>query len=786
MIPAQNHLIHSRYYSPYVYFCRPMKQSRFSVFRNFLFALFLLTGTTLFSQDGSIKGHLYDKETGEAISFASVRIDGTDQGSLSDLDGFFVITNLNEGSYNLIITFLGYDTLTSQVTLLKNQDKSLKLYLQETAIELQTVNVSASREIRRTEVNVSKISVTPKEIKAMPSAGGEPDIVQYLQVLPGVISTGDQGGQLYIRGGSPVQNKMLLDGMTIYNPFHSIGFFSVFETEAIKTADVYTGGYGAEYGGRISAIVDLKTREGDKTRYGGLVSVSPFQVKGLFEGPIIKFDPEKEASGSLLLTGKHSYLDKTSPALYSYASNDSLGLPYKYTDLYGKMSFLTGTGSKIDFFGFGFTDGVNLLNIANLDWTAGGGGINFKLIPQSSNVVISGTLGYSRYDINLQEADESPRQNTVGGFNAVLDFTSFGKNGQVSYGFDFNGFSTDFLFRNFLGLAVEQNENTTEIGGYVTGRRRLGPIIIEPGLRAHFYASLGTVSLEPRLGIKGNFSDNFRMKFAFGRYSQNLISSVSERDIVNLFVGFLSGPEERIFEPGTTTVTRDKLQKAWHALGGFEFDVADGWEANVEGYYKGFTQLISISRNKLSQEDPDFDTETGKAYGIDFSVKRQTGKYYLWATYSLGFVRRNDGEQIYSPHFERRHNINVVANYSLGRTWELGLRWNYGSGFPFTLTQGFYGQHNLLDGIDTDYLTTNPGLGIVYSDTRNSGRLPDYHRLDISLKKTFVISKNANFEILATVTNVYNRDNIFYFDRIRYERVDQLPFIPSLTAKLDF
>lgn len=763
-----------------------MKQIRFSLLKFAILFLAITCSSALFGQGGSIKGHLYDKESGEAVSFASVRIAGSDQGALSNLDGFFVLANLKGGTYDLVITYLGYDTLTTQVTILENQDKTLKLYMVETSIELQTINVSASSEIRRTEVNVSKISITPKQIKAMPSAGGEADIVQYLQVLPGVISTGDQGGQLYIRGGSPVQNKMLLDGMTIYNPFHSIGFFSVFETEAIKTADVYTGGYGAEYGGRISAIVDLKTREGDKTRYGGLVSASPFQVKGLLEGPIIKFDPEKEASGSFLLTGKHSYLDKTSPVLYKYASNDSLGLPYRYTDMYGKMSFLTGAGSKIDFFGFGFSDGVNLLNIANLNWTAGGGGINFKLIPQSANMIISGTLGFSQYNINLTEANESPRENKVGGFNAVLDFTSFVKNGQFSYGFDFNGFSTDFLFKNFLGLSVEQNENTTEIGGYVTMRRKLGDLIIEPGIRAHFYASLGTISLEPRLGIKGNFSDNFRMKFAFGRYSQNLISSVNERDIVNLFVGFLSGPEERIFKPGTKVPTKDKLQKAWHALGGFEFDIAKGWEANVEGYYKGFTQLISISRNKLSQEDPDFDTELGKAYGIDFTLKRQTGKYFVWATYSLGYVRRDDGEQIYSPHFERRHNINLVANYSLGRTWEVGLRWNYGSGFPFTLTQGFYGQHNLLDGIDTDYLTTNPGLGIVYSDTRNSGRLPDYHRLDLSLKKTFVINKNTNFEIMATVTNAYNRDNIFYFDRIRYERVDQLPLIPSLTAKLDF
>jgi hypothetical protein len=158
----------------------------------------------------------------------------------------------------------------------------------------------------------------------------------------------------------------------------------------------------------------------------------------------------------------------------------------------------------------------------------------------------------------------------------------------------------------------------------------------------------------------------------------------------------------------------------------------------------------------------------------------------LWATYSLGYVKRDDGEQIYPTHFDRRHNVNLLASLNLGRSWEASVRWNYGSGFPFTLSQGFYGNFNLNDGIDSDVLTGNPDLGIIYSDTRNSGKLPDYHRLDFSIKKTIEINRNLLFEILASVTNAYNRENIFYFDRVRYTRVDQLPILPSLTLKVDF
>lgn len=755
------------------------------------FILTLMSLDNLSAQVGTLRGHIYDETTGQAISFASVVLENTDIRTVTDVDGFFNFPDIPAATYNLRIIFISYDTLRQVVTVTANQVKYLKLYMVEGSIELETINVSASLEQRRNEVNFSQITLTPQQIKALPAAGGEPDIAQYLQVLPGVISTGDQGGQIYIRGGSPVQNKVLLDGMTVYNPFHSIGFFSVFETEAIKSAEVMTGGFSAEYGGRISAIVDMKTREGDRSRYGGLVSASPFQVKGLLEGPIIPFDPAKEGSASFLLTGKHSYLDKTSPKLYDYATEDSLGLPYSYSDLYGKVSFLTGTGSKLDLFGFSFTDGANIrnanqINIADLNWDSGGGGVNFKLIPGSSNLIIEGTVAYSKYNIALQEADESPRRNSIGGFNALLDFTYFGKNNTFNYGFDLNGFTTDFTFRNALGVTLEQNENTTEIGGYVTLRHKAGSVIIEPGLRAQFYASLGDFSIEPRFAVKANFTDNFRVKFAAGKYSQNLISTVNERDVVNLFVGFLSGPEERIYKPGTTVETKDKLQKAWHALGGFEFDLNAGWEINVEGYYKKFSQLIGISRNKLKIEDPDFSTETGNAYGVDFSLSRQTSKTYLWATYSLGFVNRDDGEQIYPTHFERRHNVNLLASTHIGRTWEFSVRWNYGAGFPFTLTQGFYGQYGLLNGIDADVLTGNPDLGIIYSEKRNSGQLPDYHRLDMSLKKEFEINKNLIFEILASVTNVYNRGNIFYFDRVRYTRVDQLPILPSLTLKIDF
>ncbi|RLD19486.1 MAG: TonB-dependent receptor [Bacteroidetes bacterium] len=751
-----------------------------------LFIALTLT-SLLWGQTGTLRGNILDKETGEPIIYGTVLIEGTTVGTHTDLDGFFALSELEPGSYAIVATYIGYDTARLAFTIAADQVVYEKLYLSESAIQLETVQISGRRAEQRSEVYISKVTVTKSEIKAMPSTGGEPDIAQYLQVIPGVISTGDQGGQLYIRGGSPVQNKMMLDGMTIYNPFHSIGFFSVFETEIIQSADVLTGGFGAEHYGRISAVVDISTRAGNRSRVAGLVSVSPFQAKALIEGPVIKFDPEKDMSASFILTAKKGLLDQTSQTLYGYAS-DSLGLPYGYTDIYGKFSLLSGNGSQVDVFGFSFNDDVNFQGIAKLNWKSSGGGFNFKLIPSNSRLLIGGNISYSGYNIEMLEGDDEPRTSAINGFTAAMNFKYYGQNSELNYGFEINGYRTELAFRNFVGITIEEVSNSTEIGGFVSYRYITDRIIIEPGLRMQFYASLGEFSFEPRFAFKFKMGEKVRFKMSAGVYSQNLISTVNEKDIVNLFVGFLSDPEGELYEPGTTTDAPHKLQKSVHGIAGFEIDVTDRIQINIEPYIKSFTQLISLNRNKLSALDPNFQTENGKAVGLDLSGRYETPRLFVWATYSLGKVTRFDGEQTYPTHFDRRHNINFLFSWKFGGSllWEAGARWNYGSGFPFTQTQGFHGQQTFAEGLDTDVLTNNPDLGVIYTEERNGGRLPTYNRVDMSLKRRFILGEHMNLEIIASVTNVFDRENIFYFDRIEFQRVDQLPILPSLGVTLTF
>lgn len=751
------------------------------------FTFLFLLGMTIqvLAQNGSVRGNVYDKDTGEPVAFCNLVLQGTTYGTNTDLEGFFTITSVPAGKYKLVATYIGYDSVAVDVTITNGGIDYQSLYMSESGVNLTQVDVSAKRQEAKTEVKISKVTVTSRQIKALPSIGGEADIAQYLTVLPGVILTGDQGGQLYIRGGSPIQNKILLDGMTIYNPFHSIGFFSVFETEAIRSVDVLTGGFGAEYGGRISAIVDIKTREGNKKHLGGTISANPFLSKVLIEGPIKKLE-EGGGSTSFLVTAKHSYLEQTSKSLYSYA--DSTGLPYNFTDLYGKLSFVTPNGSKFNLFGFNFRDQVNFESLAKFDWSNFGAGANFSLIPPSSSFLIGGTVAFSNYDIELKEGDDEPRFSNIASYSAGLNFTYFNRDNELNYGFQFSGFNTDFRFRNFLGITIQQKDFTSELSAYAKYKHKAGNLVIEPGLRFQFYTAQSKVTIEPRLGLKYNVTDNFRLKAAGGVYTQNFVSTVNEEDVVNLFVGFLSGPEETIFKPGTTERTDDRLQRAIHAVGGFEVDLNRNLELNVEPYYKRFSQLINVNRNKLSEQDPEFSTETGDAYGIDFLLKYETRKFYLWMAYSLGFVNRFDGEQEYPTVFDRRHNLNFLGTYTFGhnRDWEFGLRWNMGSGFPFTQTQGFYGNFPLQDGISSDVLSQNANLGIDFANDRNGGRLPYYHRLDASIKKTFEFSKRSSLVVTAGVTNIYNRENIFFFDRVEYERQNQLPILPSIGITFKF
>ncbi|MDP2721925.1 MAG: TonB-dependent receptor [Bacteroidales bacterium] len=769
---------------------------------SFLFiSCLLFTQASLQAQDATIRGFLYEEESGEPAIFANVILAGTNYGASTDVNGYFLISKIPPGEYSLLVTYLGFDTLREQVSLSAGTLLNKKYYVKKGSVELETVTVSAERTEARTETKMSVVKISPKDIKQIPSVGGQADFAQYLQVVPGVVFTGDQGGQFYIRGGSPIQNKVMLDGMTIYNPFHSIGLFSVFETDLIRNADIYTGGYNAEYGGRISSVMDITTKDGNKKRMSGAVGASTFGARAMIEGPLKKQNSPDEGSASFVLSFKNSYLAESSKVFYSYV--DENGLPFNFADIYGKVTLSAANGSKVSLFGFNFTDKVNNYKaISDFGWNSFGGGSSFVVIPGRAPVLIEGLISYSKYETNVKSTTLNNRESSISGFNAAVNFTYFMGKNELKYGVELEGYKTIYKFRNYINAEINQTENTTQLGLYAKYKAIIGKVIIEPGFRLEWYASLAEASPEPRLAIKYNANDWFRLKFAGGIYSQNFIAASSDRDVVNLFYGFLSGPENLPSKFDGKEVT-SRIQKADHLILGAEFDLSNRINLNVEGYYKYFPQLTNINRNKLYTEGEaplgtpeveykDFILEKGNAYGLDMVLKYDYKKVYVWLVYSLGYVTRQYqdkyGEMVsYTPHFDRRHNVNFVFSYVTGpkREWEFGARWNLGTGFPFTQVQGFYESLTFPDGINSNVGTENGELGVIYGELYK-GRLPVYHRLDLDIKRNFFFSANTKLVADISVTNVYDRKNVFYVDLVTNRVVYQLPIMPSLGLSLYF
>ena len=650
-------------------------------------------------------------------------------------------------------------------------------------------------------------------MKKLPSAGGEPDIAQMLQVTPGVIFTGDQGGQLYIRGGAPSQTGILLDGVTIYNPFHTIGLYSVFETDAIRSVDVYSAGFNAQYGDRTSAILDIRTKDGNKNRLSGKLSASPVMARAMLEGPISKPKTDDGSSTTFLLSVKHSYLDQTSKPLYGgFSEIFNNGLPYSFTDLYGKVSFNGGNGSKLNVFGFDFDDRAKFLqpntaiDVADYKWNAIGAGATFVLSPSGSSALIDGKFAYSKYNINYAPANSLPQASGINGFEAGINFTNFLPGySQFKYGLQVSGFHTSLDYYNEYNTHSTLDRQNTEAALFATFRKDFGgKLIIEPGLRLQYYAALSKLSPEPRIGLKYNITDNIRLKAAAGLYSQALISTKSDRDIVNFFSGFLLSPDQTIYDQNGNAINNN-LQTAYHVAGGVEVDVHTV-EINLEPWFKNFTRVIELNRDKIQSSDPDYQAGTGKAYGLDLSAKYSKGRFYLWTAFSLqhvtntyliaqsitssnGVLTATSADQTFATPYDRRFNMNLLASYDLGkhREWEVSLRYNLGSPFPFTQTQGFYENLNLANGgLTANNLTQNGQVGLIYANEVNGGRLSWYHRVDASVRRRFRLTKLTNIEATLSVTNVLNRENIFYVDRIGGTRVYQLPLFPSLNITWNF
>ena len=735
------------------------------------FGILFLAGTFASAQNGIIRGHIIDRESGEGLAFALVQLNR--QATTTDDEGYFIFTHLKDTLYELTVQYLGYQTHAQSIDLSAGEVWYQKIRLSSDAINLGTVEVTGSNQ----QIPVSSLGnywITPDRIQQMPSLG-QGDLAQFLTQLPGVITTGDQGGQLYIQGGDPHQNLLLIDGIPVVNAFHSLSAFSVVPADAIQQVTLYGSAYPANFGGRLSSVLDLRLREGASKPLEGMVGVDPLSAQVRLQGRIYA---RGDQQWTWLLAGREAlwpYLKNQIPASYRDA------LDFKFWDLTMKTTWQGENGSKLSFTSLQIRDEVPLASNSSVSWQNQGYGMQFRVLPLQSDYLIGGSVGYSDYRLDFYE-EGVPRSTGYKQANAQLWFANGHAENRLEYGISLNAIRSDLTFKNYRNITFNRSDNASELAVYGLYERSWQHWRIEPGLRIHYHASVSYISLEPRFLLQWKPTSQWQWTLAGGRYSQNLVTARSNQDVVHFFQAYITGPEGLLYN-NTGEAVPYNVQTAWHSGTGLQWQ-RHGLTLKTELYFKWFDQLIEINRDKRKVADPDFVTEQGVSYGISFGAEWMYRNWNVNGHYTYAKADRTIVGDWLPAIFDRRHQFNILVRWSPSdKGWNASVRGQTGSGFPFTRTAGFYPVLNWDSGLFTNVADGDNNTGVVYETPLFQGRLPDYLRWDVQVGKRWEYAWGGELEVALSCINVFNRKNIFYFDRIHYQRVDQLPVLPLLVVQ---
>ncbi|MFA6129258.1 MAG: hypothetical protein WC699_18305, partial [Bacteroidales bacterium] len=538
-----------------------------------------------------------------------------------------------------------------------------------------------------------------------------------------------------------------------------------------------------------------RTRPGNRTNFKGTASQSNIGYGLLFEGPIKKMTENSIGSISYVLSTKGSILRSTAPVVYPWL--DSLGLPYRYNDFYGKVSFMEKNGNQFDVFGLHYSDAVNYKNSIRSTWNTTGGGFGFIISPAQSDFLFINRLAMSRYAALYEDPATTPKSTIYDNLDMSIKGIHILERFELTWAAEFSAIHTQFIHTQYDGMRIMDDLYTSDAIILFQTKILWPRWILEPGLHLRVYSAIFSLLPEPRLKARFNISKNLSLNLGAGLYSQNLTSTSSEQDVVSVFQAYNIGVErvqdyfrgQRIYKP---------TQQAWHAVAGLSWFDQNNLKLSAEAYVKDFYRLINYNHHQIYAYlgyNPDYPEylsatyiyETGWAYGIDFLLDYSARDYSLWAAYSFAYVTREDEFTKYVPHFDRRHNLNLLASYRFGkdRCWIAKARWQIGSGFPFTQTTGFYEEYKSDEGTFWIDPYGEGNLAVLYGPV-NEGRLPAYHRLDLSVNRAWKFPSGQQLELGASVLNVYNRQNVFYFDRVAQTRINQLPIMPSLGVVFKF
>ncbi|MEE9431864.1 MAG: TonB-dependent receptor, partial [Melioribacteraceae bacterium] len=645
---------------------------------------------------------------------------------------------------------------------------NIKVQLEPNSFELQTIEKIGKKYEERNEPNIGLQRITIKQLEALPK-GVETDVFRSLQYTAGVQSTGDVSSRYYVRGGSADQNLVLINGISVYNPFHALGMFSIFDPEVINSVEFHKGGFTAEYGGRLSSVLNIITKDGNKKRFAGKASLSLLTGKALVEGPI--------PNGSFMLTGRKTHSNN----ILKKFLNDN-NVPIDFYDFSFKLNYANekiGKGTKFIFHGFQSGDLIDQASqfAENYKWsTRAFGATWFQVVEQSPMFFNIGvhSSGYEGEVIPLL-SNVKPKKNVVQDITLKGNFFYvFDSKDELNVGAEVKDVETNLRLENNRGAVANLTSRGSRISLYVKYKfLRYETFGLDIGTRLNLslLSRKNGELFEPRINFSYSPLPQFIFKGAFGIYQQDLITLTDENELLS------------IFEPWTITPSYLEPSKALHYNLGFTTRFSENLTMNIEGYYKSIENLTAVNEKKVFNGDPDLVAGTGEAYGWETTLNYATELYNFSFAYSNSWAYKKVDGWLYHPKYDSRHSLNVGLAFNIGKGWRTSVMWVYNSGLPFTKLVGYYDKFYVKD-IYFDNNLFDSTTPFTLQGDRNIGRLPDYHRLDLTLSKKmqlFFMNIEMNFSII----NTYDRKNILYFKRDTGERVNMLPFLPTATIRVE-
>lgn len=716
---------------------------------------------------GKLRGIVTDSTSGEAIAYANIQIKDLRLGSPTDNKGYYFIPSIPSGRHIVVVSCIGYKTKELLTEISEGQITQLNIQLSPGSIRLEEISVIGNKSARENEIDAGLQKISIREIEMMPT-GVEADIFKVLQSSPGVSSTGDVTSRYFVRGGNSNQNLVLLNGVTVYYPFHALGIYSTIDPEMISGMEFYKGGFGPEFGGRLSSVLNVLTRDGNKNSFHGAGTAGLLSGKASLEGPI--------PGGSFLVTGRKSYYAK---ALKRFLNDQEA--PFDFYDMSFKVNYANPEllyNGKFTAHGFFSQDRVQNDDPFKEDYSIKNGlfGLNWYQIwasPLFSEITLSSSNFEAEVLPNFSQS--KPRSNFVHDITSQWNFTYiYDSRDELNFGIENKFISTGLKMQNLYGRKISFDQSGYGLAGFANYKfYRYENVGFNLGMRINF-ASLSELRpflLEPRINVTYKPLPTLSLKAGLGRYSQELVTVSNENDLIS------------IFEPWTIIQPNIAASEATQFTLGLSYFLTENFSVDLEGYYKYLTNLSEANYNKYFVTDPDYINVQGEAYGIESLVKVQTSGMYIKAGYSLSWSFKIDNKgSRYVPKYDLRHSLNILAGYDLGRGFEVNATWFLNSGLPFSPVTGFYDRLEIDD--VWNFQDLNSFKGSTIWDRRNLERLTVYHRLDVGMSKKFEFGF-AKFALDASIMNVYNRKNIFYFDRNTGKQVNMLPFLPSVSLKVE-